>query len=898
VTLLAFNHSIRLEFLKRYLLIALVFVGFNKSYGYDSLTTAIRFYQTSQFQKALPIFLSLSKKYEAVDDIEKFALCQLKLADIIRTYGGPHVGLLLLEKSEQLLKVRLEQPSDILCETLLMKAECLYDICDFDAYRKTINEGIRTRKDLKVPDNIPVKEFMHRALYFQSVPNRRDSVEYWIRESLKLAKANPSKFSYVLPRIYMQLGIHVHLLNNRYYDNRKEFYKIINTSRLYYDSALKLLRKSTLTDSIMLGRIYHNLGNSYNNETVVTQQRETLDKAISYYNRSIAIAEKFGSPSDLALKNWVFAVAYERLNIRDSTLLQFQAGMKRLMPEFSPKTIRDIPPIAKTLNDKLYFTFPPQMLNQFYLKYKEQGNVDDLISAYQYGIYCIQSYQYLLSQTSSDQATVHGFYLFIEGYHQRLTEITDRLVAITHDTKYLRMALPYLISAKYAFLNQQDFDSKSFAESEAKTLRSELEIITRNTGKSNSHSGIGEFLKKYKLPISVPEEKTQRQAGNIEFDSLIVERIQTRIRNQNTAIIDYYWSGSGLYIVCITENEVSLKKYLSTQGLNELKSNIFLLRKNITGVTPKEFARHSYQIYSQVLDSVLQSLPKSIDHLIINPDSHLQLVPWDALVQDATSGLEFKNLKYLVNHYRIGIVLNLNHLFSKQQTFEQSFIGVASDFKNSKRFSELPFSTGLVKVIANNLDGKVSRSYPNELINTKIIHVATHVKADSLRPFQSVLYLSDGDSILLGDFEQRKTKAGLAILNACESGGLTYYRGEGTIGFGRTFYRMGAQSVLMTLWSVDDKATADILSEFYKQMESGKPLDISLSEAKRKFVGNAPTDELANPYYWAGLQLTGKTDPLFETSYYQTWSFTAGAVALIFTGLFFYRRNGKSFKSL
>ena len=69
---------------------------FNKSYGYDSLTTALNLYQSAQFQKALPFFLSLSRKYEKANEIEKYSLCQLKIADMIRVYGGPHVGLLFL----------------------------------------------------------------------------------------------------------------------------------------------------------------------------------------------------------------------------------------------------------------------------------------------------------------------------------------------------------------------------------------------------------------------------------------------------------------------------------------------------------------------------------------------------------------------------------------------------------------------------------------------------------------------------------------------------------------------------------------------------------------------------------------------------------------------------------
>jgi CHAT domain-containing protein len=129
------------------------------------------------------------------------------------------------------------------------------------------------------------------------------------------------------------------------------------------------------------------------------------------------------------------------------------------------------------------------------------------------------------------------------------------------------------------------------------------------------------------------------------------------------------------------------------------------------------------------------------------------------------------------------------------------------------------------------------------------------------------------------------------VLNGCSSGIGTSIYTEGSICFVRAFYRLGAESVLMTLWDVDDKTTANILEEFYNQLDKGSDLAFSLQEAKIEFLSNQKSDELANPYYWAGLQLSGKTSPLFKPSHWH-WYLVFSLLALSL-GFYLYRINGK-----
>lgn len=88
----------------------------------------------------------------------------------------------------------------------------------------------------------------------------------------------------------------------------------------------------------------------------------------------------------------------------------------------------------------------------------------------------------------------------------------------------------------------------------------------------------------------------------------------------------------------------------------------------------------------------------------------------------------------------------------------------------------------------------------------------------------------------------------LVVLSACQTG-LGQIGNEGVFGLQRGFKKAGAQSLLMSLWEVDDKATSTFMQEFYRNYLSGKSKTESLKSAQLKL---RQTEEFADPEKWAG----------------------------------------------
>lgn len=99
-----------------------------------------------------------------------------------------------------------------------------------------------------------------------------------------------------------------------------------------------------------------------------------------------------------------------------------------------------------------------------------------------------------------------------------------------------------------------------------------------------------------------------------------------------------------------------------------------------------------------------------------------------------------------------------------------------------------------------------------------------------------------------------------AVLSACETGlGSLEVRGEGVFGLRRAFALAGARTVIMSLWSVDDRAAAAWMSALYaSRLADGASTEIAVRQASRSVLAVRRAEGLdPHPYYWAGFVAAG-----------------------------------------
>ena len=149
-----------------------------------------------------------------------------------------------------------------------------------------------------------------------------------------------------------------------------------------------------------------------------------------------------------------------------------------------------------------------------------------------------------------------------------------------------------------------------------------------------------------------------------------------------------------------------------------------------------------------------------------------------------------------------------------------------------------------------------------DVANYRIVHIATHGLLDIERPQFTGVVLSlvgntKADGFLRTDeIFNLKMRPSLVMLSACETGLGKEKRGEGVIGLTRAFMYAGAPTVGVSLWSVADKSTAELMTDFYKRLLSaGSHPVASMRDAQLAMINGK---KYSAPFYWAPFVLVGE----------------------------------------
>ncbi len=196
--------------------------------------------------------------------------------------------------------------------------------------------------------------------------------------------------------------------------------------------------------------------------------------------------------------------------------------------------------------------------------------------------------------------------------------------------------------------------------------------------------------------------------------------------------------------------------------------------------------------------------------------------------------------------------------------------------KDSLRGSlvELTWSETEINNSAKLIGGKayLNRRATEKIFKTEapragIIHLATHTIIDDQNPMYSkFIFAVDDDTTEDGflhtyELYNMQLLAEMAVLSACNTGVGKLSEGEGIMSLARGFLYAGVPSVVMSLWPIDDRSTADLTSYFYEGLRQGLGKDEALRQAKLKFLESADVIK-ANPFYWAGLVSIGNPNPI------------------------------------
>jgi CHAT domain-containing protein len=283
-----------------------------------------------------------------------------------------------------------------------------------------------------------------------------------------------------------------------------------------------------------------------------------------------------------------------------------------------------------------------------------------------------------------------------------------------------------------------------------------------------------------------------------------------------------------------------------------LTEEVRAFRRTVEKRTTLEYLQHAQQIYDWLIRPLESELIRQkIETLVVVPDGSLRTIPFSAL-HDGQS--------FLIQHYAVamtpGLYLTDPHPLDRAKV---RFLAGGLT-KSVQGFPSLPYVEQEVDAVRGlfKADPLLNQDFSKENLEQElresrygILHIATHGKFSTdandsfLLTFDGKLTMSDLDR-LIGLFRYRQDPLELLTLSACQT---AVGDDRAALGLAGVAIKAGARSALATLWFINDEASAELISEFYRQLrDQSVSKAVAIQRAQIKLLGDRVYD---HPAYWS-----------------------------------------------
>ncbi|WP_256090796.1 CHAT domain-containing protein [Nostoc sp. KVJ20] len=403
----------------------------------------------------------------------------------------------------------------------------------------------------------------------------------------------------------------------------------------------------------------------------------------------------------------------------------------------------------------------------------------------------------------------------------------------------------------------------SFREKVEPVYRQLVELLLQNQGNS-------EFIKNNNL------QKARTTIESLQLAELenFLQEACLKPRVAIDRVIDKDDSNAAVIYPIILENQLAivlklpqqkeLRYYATSISQEDVESTLTKLQQYLPNVTRTSQVKNlSQQVYDWLIRPLEADLnSSSIETLIFVLDSSLSNIPMAVLY-------DTQQQKYLVEKYAIAIAPGLQLVEPKPlRSSRIKVLAAGVSEKRSIEGQEFAPLTNVKKELANIqveipqseelLDSKFTKTnLQNKLQSSafSVVHLATHSQFSSnpektfILTWDQLLNIEDLVDLLKRNNSNYSNYIELLVLSSCETA--TGDR-QAALGLAGIAVRAGAESIVATLWSIDDFSTSEIMNYLYQELNKGTTRAKALQQAQLALLKKEK-----RPYFWATFVLLG-----------------------------------------
>ena len=918
--------------------------------------------QSAEHPDLLPVYHNMGNIYQykgnyerAMDYYQKVLAIQLNVFgemhfDVAVVYNN--IGTMLYDKGhyDQAMdyhRKALRIQSELLEPTHIDLANTYFNMGVVYDYKGDYNECLNYYKkalDILIKSLGPTSPKV--ALVYHNLGTLYDKKENYDQALSYYKKAMKIQLE-VLPPIHLHVGAN-YLNMGVVYFNKGDYDQALN----YEKKALEIYLELFGERHVYVAKNYLIIANSY-------RDKGDYDQALKHYNKTLEIQQKILRPQhpDLAVTYQGMGVLYQNQQDFKKALQQYQKALISLVEGFEDESIEQNPKLEKSSNELYLLRTLELKARSLEKRYHQQSKkLKDLrLSASTYYL-AIQ----LIDQIKSGYKAEKSKLFFAEKAtktYKWTIQTTWQLYEITREDSLKHRVFDFVEKGKAGILREvlQESQARQFADipdtllSYEKKLKANLnyyeaEIQKREQGpEPYDTASVDTFrnrffdLKKNYEALTERFEKDYPDYYQLKYDMSVrsVPEVQKHLADKHTALLEYTWGDSTLFVFAITKNTFNIfslpvdSTLLNT--LQQFKKDLYNsdILDRYEG-NYKLYTQKAHDLYQTLLEPVLEAFAEQqIRRLTIVPDGPLQAFPFETLISSAvdTGTHHFAQPRYLIHDYSISYAYSATLLMQTKKrardynkgtclafaysgaetanSFHEMAVNRQGDFRGLRQgdWTDLPGSWAELSAMARFVQGDYfydvqasEKNFKEKATTYGLLHLALHGAADTNNSLNSrIVFPTAGDSTEDGmlhawELYGMELNSDMAVLSACDMGIGQQIAGEGVMSLSRAFSYAGCPSVITSLWKVDDRTNPLIMTFFYEALSEGLSKDEALRQAKIRFIDQADRVD-AHPYYWAAFINIGDSGPVALRRPLSYWWWIGAGSILFVAGLALLRKK-------
>jgi CHAT domain-containing protein len=481
---------------------------------------------------------------------------------------------------------------------------------------------------------------------------------------------------------------------------------------------------------------------------------------------------------------------------------------------------------------------------------REMGRPADAVPYYQKAIQQIESTRSLLRAEENRQSYFEGELNPYIGMISSLSTLDRDAEAFEYSERArARTFLDVLGSRTPLARTGTMLEQERALQAKIASLRASIDEA-EDSDRSPRASGkdLAEAQQAYNDLLAKVRKENQEQASLMNVEPLTVKQVQNLL-DPAVTMLEYFVTQDGVLLWIVDKDGIKLVSRRITR--KDLAATITKLRDSISQPANKEQSTAvSQDLYRVLIEPALPHIRGK--ELIIVPHDVLHYLPFQAL--QSSDG------KYLIENYPISYLSSASLMQFTQEKRRAMGNNVLA-FGNpdlGDRSRDLDYAEQEAQEVQSAYPGAsvyVRREATEERAKAfspqnDIIHFASHAELNENDPLSSAILLTKGGNedgrLEVREIFGMNLKANLVVLSACDTGLGQLSNGDELVGLTRAFIYAGTPSVIASLWQVDDVATAQLMSKFYKNLKTMSKAE-ALRQAQLELIhGSASGALLAN----------------------------------------------------